>query len=184
MVQLSSARKPIELEVVRLIVSFIQSNSISLYGAIVGTIALALNFMRYRHALNSSKIDLKVEIIEKMGKDAFLSFLDKQEDDGYRGSINSAITHTVKIRNISNVTAHIEDVWVENKDGKEFKGTKRASNNQLIYMPVSELGGNLEIKPRSSISLSVFSEGSSGFINPKIAFASDETGRKWKSKYY
>lgn len=170
------------METLSLIIEPLRDNALAAYGALVGTIALILNFMRYRHALSSLKIRLKVEIIEKMSQPDFIKFLAEHKDNGYRGSIESAITHSVKIRNLSNVTAHIENVWIKTKDGNEIKALKRANERELLYMAVSDLGGNLEIKPRSSVSLSLLSYENSGFLKPEIAFATDETGKRWRSK--
>ena len=136
--------------------------------------------MRYRHTLSNSKIKLRLEIIEKMTEDEFKKFLEDHKDDGYRGSITSTITHSLKIRNVGNVTAHIENAWLATDKASEIKAVKRRSGTDLIYVPISDLGGNLEVKPRSSVSLSIFSNETDGFIKPKAAYALDETGKKWK----
>ena len=48
---------------------FISQNLLAMYAAAVGSIALALNFIRYRHAVSSAKPRLKLEVVaEKNGR--------------------------------------------------------------------------------------------------------------------
>ncbi|MGZ3218569.1 hypothetical protein [Paracoccus sp. T5] len=170
------------METINAAISFVQNNLLAAYGAAVGTVALILNFMRYKHTLSNSKINLRLEIIEKMTEDDFIKFLDDNKDNGYSSAVTWAITHTLKIRNIGNVTAHIENAWFATDKQPEIKAVKRSNTRDLIYVPISDLGGNLEVKPRSSVSLSIFSHEADGFIKPKAAYATDETGKKWKVK--
>lgn len=160
---------------------FFQENLLASYGAAVGTIALALNFMRYKHTLSNSKVKLRLEISNKMSEDEFNKYIERQGNDGYGGARTTAITHTIKIRNIGNITAHIEKAWIIHNKSTTVNAVIKSSVKG-IYMPVSDLGGNLEIKPRSSVSLSILSDKKDGYIKPKIAYAVDETGKKWQGR--
>lgn len=161
---------------------FISQNLLASYGAAVGTLALALNFMRYRHAISSSKTRLKIEVIVDKPEADFEAAMNPPEDtEPWRGgSRNSLITHKIKIRNVGGVTAHIQDVWVQTQNGKQNATMPYGGNQRNIYGAVSEIG-NVEIAPRSSHSFSVFSDKEGGYLKIKRAYAIDETGRQWRS---
>ena len=161
---------------------FISQNLLASYGAAVGTIALALNFMRYRHAISSSKTRLKIEVLVDKPESEFEAAMKPPEDtELWRGgNRNSLITHKIKIRNVGGVTAHIQDVWVQAQNGKQNATMPYGGSQQNIYGAVSERG-NVEIAPRSSHSFSVFSDKEGGYLKIKRAYAIDETGRQWRS---
>ncbi|WP_299682805.1 hypothetical protein [uncultured Roseobacter sp.] len=163
------------------VLDFLAANLLATYGAAVGTIALGLNFVRYRHAVAGSKIRLKLEILPTVTEDEFIEKLKlPEEEQVFRSAPTSLVTHKVKVRNIGAVTAHLEDVWVVTKQGRENATTRRPSSTSLIYEAVSTTG-NIEIPPRSSRSFSVFSKEEDGYLTPVRAFAIDETGKKWRS---
>lgn len=149
------------------VLDFFAKNLLATYGAAVGTLALGLNFMRYRHAVSSSKIRLKLEVLPFISEDEF-----SQEIDSKLGELlflnhpeDGRITHRIKVRNIGSVSAHIEDVWLDTQYG--------------IKRP--ERLGSIEISPRSSCSFEILSLKNEGYIHPKRAFVLDETGKKWRS---
>lgn len=161
---------------------FISQNLLASYGAAVGTIALVLNFMRYRHAVSSAKTRLKLEVLVDKSEGEFKEAMNPPEDkkpwEG--GDRKSLITHKVKVRNIGGVTAHIQDIWVQTQNGKKAATMPYGGNQHNIYGAVSERG-NVEIAPRSSQSFSVFSDKDDGYLKIKRAYAIDETGRQWRS---
>lgn len=161
---------------------FISQNLLASYGAVVGTVALILNFMRYRHAVSSSKTRLKLEVIVDKLESDFEATMNppKKKEPWEGGGRNSLVTHKVKVRNIGGVTAHIQDIWVETQNGKSSATMPYGGSNQNIYGAVSERG-NVEIAPRSSHSFSVFSDREGGYLKIKRAYAIDETGRQWRS---
>lgn len=173
---------PDDVNTVMTISDFISQNLLASYGAAVGTLALALNFMRYRHAISNSKTRLKIEVLVDMSEGYFEAAMNPPEDTKpWKGDRpNSLITHKIKIRNVGGVTAHIQDVWVQAQNGK--KNATVPSNQQgiCIYRAVSERG-NVEIAPRSSQPFFVFSDKEGGYLKIKRAYAIDETGRQWRS---
>lgn len=164
---------------------FISQNPLAAYGAAVGTIALALNFMRYRHAVSNAKPRLKLEVVTEKTESAFQAEMTPAEDkEPWRGgSRKSLITHKVKIRNIGGVAVHLQDVWVDGQNGKVAASMPYGGQQANIYCAVSERG-NVEIAPRSSRSFSVFSKIEGGYLKITAAHAVDETGKHWRSSRF
>lgn len=161
---------------------FISQNLLAAYGAAVGTLALTLNFMRYRHAVSSMKARLKLEVIVRASEDAFEAEMNpKEEKEPWNGgNRQSLITHEVKVRNPGGVSVHIQEVWVHTQNGRVDAKMPYAGNQRNIYGSVSERG-NVEIAPRSSHSFSVFSNKEGGYLKIRSAHAIDETGKHWRS---
>ncbi|WP_173486913.1 MULTISPECIES: hypothetical protein [unclassified Aliiroseovarius] len=159
-----------------------KENVVASYGAAVGTIALVLNYMRYRHAVSGTKVRLKVEMVIEMSREAFAERIErmKQEVPEYlQKPHTSEITHKVKVRNMGNVAVNIQDVWLETKDGP-VKGTL-SGHNSTIYQAVSQ-GSEIELPARTSRSFSCFSKVPDGYLVPVRACVVDATGKKWRSR--
>ncbi|TLP67066.1 hypothetical protein FEE96_06875 [Parasedimentitalea maritima] len=166
------------------IYDFISQNLLATYGAAVGTIALALNFMRYRHAITGSKIRLQIEVLTEKTEEAFQAHLNPPAEElSFSSAPTSCITHKVKVRNVGGVTAHLQDVWVETQNGRKNATMPYGGSQQNIYGAVSERG-NVEIAPRSSHSFSVFSTKEGGYLEIKSAHATDETGKSWRTSRF
>ena len=159
-----------------------KGNVVASYGAAVGTIALVLNFLRYRHAVSGTKVRLKVEIVIEQSHEAFTERIEKlklEAPEYIQKSHTSEITHKVKVRNMGNVAVNIQDVWLETKDGR-VDGTL-AGHNSTIYQAVSQ-GREIELAARTSRSFSCFSKVPDGYLVPVRACVVDATGKKWHSQ--
>ncbi|MFB2649100.1 hypothetical protein [Shewanella mangrovisoli] len=98
---------------------WVQENLLSIYAAIVGTIALFLNFGRFWMMWQKSIRKLKVE--SKIAKDAqnLLDELAKPKDIySNRGSLVGPI-YKVTVINVSHSSMHIDDVGLIIRDGKK-----------------------------------------------------------------
>ncbi|WP_208354369.1 hypothetical protein [Pseudaestuariivita rosea] len=170
------------MELLETIFEFVKGNIVASYGAAVGTIALVLNYMRYRHAVSGTKVRLKVEIVIEKSREAFAERIEKMKHDApeyMQKSHTSEITHKVKVRNVGNVAVNLQDVWLETKDGR-VDGTI-AGHNSTIYQAVSQ-GGEIELPARTSKSFSCFSKVPDGYLVPVRACVVDATGKKWRSR--
>lgn len=159
----------------------ISQNLLATYGAAVGTCALVLNFMRYRNAVTNTKARLKLEIVAKKTENAFKLEMSPPEEKAPWEGGSSLITHEVKIRNLSGVPVHIQEVWVQTQNGRVDAMIAESQRN--IYEPVSAQG-NVRIAPRSSIRFPVFSNKEKGYLKVKRAYAIDETGKDWRSSCF
>ncbi|MBU1278385.1 MAG: hypothetical protein KJ875_06785 [Alphaproteobacteria bacterium] len=161
---------------------FVKGNIVASYGAVVGTLALILNFMRYRHAVSGTKVRLNVEILVEKSREAFVERIEKMKEEApeyMQRSRNSEITHKIRVRNVGNVAVNIQDVWLETK-GDRVDGTV-AGHNSLIYQAVSQ-GSEIELPARTSKSFSCFSKVPDGYLVPVRACVVDATGKKWRSR--
>ena len=161
---------------------FIKGNIVASYGAAVGTIALFLNFMRYRHAVSGTTVRLKVEILVVKSREAFVERIEKMRAEApnyMQGAHNSEITHKIMVRNVGNVSVNIQDVWLETKSGRA-DGTV-SGRNSALYQAVSQ-GGEIELPARTSKSFSCFSKVPDGYLMPIRAHVVDATGKQWRSR--
>ena len=132
-----------------------------------GNLALHLNFLRYRHTVSSTAVRLKVEIIEEMTKDDFSNRINAHDEAEPWKASSSEITHLKKIRNVGSVPVHIQDAWATTRDGQRKDATRRSAHDFMIHQRLKETG-NFEIKPRSSLTLSVFSIKDEGYLELQI----------------
>lgn len=159
-----------------------KGNIVASYGAAVGTLALLLNFLRYRHAISGTKVKLKVEIvIEKKYQDFLEEFqrIRNEQPEYMQKSYNSTITHKIRVRNVGNVAVNIQDVWLETKKGR-INGTS-AERNSGMYHAVSQQG-EVDLPARTSKSFSCFSKFPDGYLEPIRAGALDAMGKQWWSR--
>lgn len=170
------------MEFLEPVFEFVKGNIVASYGAAVGTLALVLNYMRYRHAVSGMKVRLKVEIVIEKNREAFAERIEKMKQEApefMQKSHTSEITHKIRVRNVGNVAVNIQDVWLETK-GDRIAGTV-AGRNSSIYQAVSEIG-EIELPARASKSFSCFSKVPDGYLVPIRACVVDATGKKWRSR--
>ena len=162
---------------------FVKGNIVASYGAAVGTIALGLNYMRYRHAVSGARVRLKVEILVEMSREAFAERIEKMKEEAPKYiqlSYSGEITHKVRVRNVGNVAVNIEDVWLETKSGRTDGAV--AGHNSNMYQAVSQ-SGEIELPARTSKSFSCFSKAPDGYLVPVRARVVDATGKQWRSRH-
>lgn len=154
------------------------TNYLAIYGAAVGSLALLLNFLRYRHAVIDRKAKVVVELVEKMSANGFEERIKERANSAPYFAPQATITHEIKVRNLGNVSVHIQDAWVETVEGIREDAFHRRKDSG--FQRASRIG-NLEIVPRSSQSFSLFSD-TDVYLKPKKAYVLDETGKKWRSR--
>lgn len=164
--------------------NWIQENLLSLYAAIVGTIALLLNFGRLWIMYQKSNRKLKVESsIDKSAQNR-LDDLAKPKDI-YSGSGNLVgPIYKVTVINSSHVSMHIHDVGltVMTSKGKKILQALVRNGSHGFLSHLDEVGGeDLPAGSRKSYSIWLNSEP----VLPNIinCYVIDQMGKKYKGKY-
>jgi hypothetical protein len=150
------------------VLEWIQNNWLALYGALIGTVALIFNFSRFIHTVNKDKIKLALSIVPVPNQEAKFREMSEKEEEPWNRSDTSVFTITV--RNIGNVEAYIENVWVICT-----KGTKYSASTFLER-------DNQPLKPRTSGKYNISLSKGQKLFEPKRIFVTDKIDGKWKQK--
>lgn len=92
-----------------------------MYSAIVGTIALFINLLRFFHTLKKDKVKLKVVVFPHKNQKQNIERLGQNAGKPDYEKTSLAEVFVVKVRNTGNVNAFIEDVNLICKLGVERK---------------------------------------------------------------
>ncbi|WP_280566863.1 hypothetical protein [Chromohalobacter sp. 296-RDG] len=162
---------------------WVQENWLAIYGAIVGTIALALNFGRFWLMLQRGRRTLKVESTVSEQAQRHLDQLAKPEDPFARGSLLGPI-FDVTVINCSHVSMHIHDVGVEvdEAEGKRAVQALVRSGSHGFLSPLAKSGGD-DLPAGSRRSYPIWLKRS--YTLPKVigCYVIDQTGKRYKGKF-
>ncbi len=170
------------MELILKAASFVNDNLLATYGALVGSLALVLNFMRYRHAVSGTKVRLRVEIRVKKTIQEFNKSIESSKaelPEFMHSSSEIEITHEVVVRNLGNVAVNLQEVWVETSIGR-INGTT-SEKNSSIFNEIPKSSG-VELPPRTMKSFALFSRLRDGYLVPRRAYVVDAMGTKWRSQ--
>ena len=162
--------------------NWVIENWLALYGAIVGTIALVINFSRFIHTIGKEKVKLRVTAQPHQNKTENLEELASPDSRMLGGGQQQFLPiYQIKISNVGNVDAHIESAYVLTDDGNKKHVLVKYSHDQLRYGSIDQVGTIL-VKPKTSTQMSVYlHRGKAEFI-AKAAEILDGNGKKWKAK--
>lgn len=145
---------------------------LAIYGALVGTIALILNFLRYKHALKQNDVKLKisykkVEILEEDIKDLGKPFDPVTQEGGQYAKICE-----VTVQNIGNVNAYINDISLINKDEQKVN---------IILLDIPEVRRK-PMEPKASRTFDMYITNKEDICEIKYVIVIDQTSKEWKKK--
>lgn len=163
---------------------WIQENLLAIYAAVVGTIALFLNFGRFwmmrQKSIRTLKVESKIdgqaqERLDELGKpkDIFNS----------RGSLVGPI-YKVTVINVSHVSMHVDDVGLVIKEGKnKVRLPVYVRSGSHGFLSHIEAAGGEDIAPGAKKSFSIWL-GSEPVI-PEIVgcYAVSQMGKEFKGKH-
>ncbi len=93
-------------------VNWVTEHWLALYGALAGTTALILNFARYRHSIQSDRVQLSLNFEKHPKHDDNLNDLQATDSNKEWERRNLFELYQITVQNIGNVEAHIENVGV------------------------------------------------------------------------
>jgi hypothetical protein len=152
------------------------NNWLALYGAIVGTIALFINLFRFFHTLKKDKVKLKVSLSPHKNKGQNIYLLSQNIKKPIHMKLNLAEVYVIKVRNIGNVNAYVEDVKLTCKAGVERKALiSQNMGGSSILAEITEI----DISPKSSLNFNIYlRDGEEPFVPSKV-IVTDSTGKDW-----
>jgi hypothetical protein len=161
---------------------WLTENWLALYGSIVGTIALFLNFSRFIHAIKKDKVKLSLSVAPHPEREKNMErLISTENNEPWDDRPNVVESYQITIRNIGNVDAHIEDAGIICQDGKIRQVLISYPGNYCTLGHLSEVG-SVTISAKASKKMCVYlNRGENEFIARK-AFAMDSTGKKWTAK--
>ena len=164
---------------------WIQDNLLSLYGAVVGTVALILNFGRFWMMRNKGKRKLKVRSeIDKSAQAHLDEFAKPKDVFSNRGNLVGPI-YKVKVINISHTQMHIDDAGLIIRTGrKKEKIQAYIRSGSHGFLSHIEDAGGVDIAPGSRESFSIWL-GSEPQI-PKVigCYVVDQMGKEFTGRHY
>ncbi|HHF0554607.1 TPA: hypothetical protein ACPHT2_004306 [Vibrio antiquarius] len=159
-------------------------NYLALYGAIVGTIALFLNFGRFWMLYQKSVRKLKVSA--KVGVDAQRHINEAQKADKYSGDLCGPV-YKVTVVNPSHTSIHIQDVGLYiDVEGKieRLKCYVRSNTQNFLEHMDNTSGEDLAAGSRRSYSVWISKE-QAKYKLPKVigSYVVDQMGKEYKGKF-
>lgn len=162
--------------------NWVLENWLALYGAVVGSIALIVNFSRFVHAIGKDKVKLKVIAKDHPNKtENILELSNPQSRELGGGQQPFLPIYQIQINNVGNVDAHIESACVICSDKSKVHVLIKYPHDQCMYGSIEQVGTVL-IKPKTSSKMNVYLHRGKEAFNAKTAEISDGTGKKWKVK--
>lgn len=160
-----------------------QENWLAAYAAIVGTVALALNFGRFWLMFQRGRRTLKVESTVSEQAQRQLDQLAKPEEPFSSGSLLGPI-FDVTVINCSHVSMHIHDVGVEVVDAegkKTIQALMRSGSHGYLSSLTKSGGDDLPAGARRSYPIWL----NRSYILPKVVgcYVVDQTGKRYKGKF-
>jgi len=158
---------------------WISEHWLALYGAIVGTLALFLNVSRFIHAVKKDSVKLKIKVEDHPQKSENIKMITEPASDKDWEVPKIVKTHTLIVRNIGNVDAHIEDAWITCKKGDKHKVLVSDPNHQMMLSEIPKLHA-VKLAPKSSTKLNVYLHRGEEAFDARNAEVIDSTGKSWR----
>lgn len=162
---------------------WVQDNWLAFYGAIVGTIALVLNFGRFWLMLQRGNRKLKVESTISEHAQQQLDQLSKPQEPFSSGSLLGPIFDVIVI-NCSHVAMHVHDVGLEviDSEGKRTIQALVRSGSHGFLSSLAKAGGD-DLPAGSRRSYPIWLNRS--YSLPKVVgcYVIDQTDKKYKGKF-
>jgi len=163
---------------------WLNENYLALYGAVVGTIALCLNFGRFWMLYQKSVRKLKVSA--KVGDDAQRHINEAQKTDEFSGNLCGPV-YKVTVVNPSHTPIHIQDVGLFiDVEGKieRLKCYVRSNTHNFLEHMDNTSGEDLAAGSRRTYSVWLSKEQAKCKL-PKVvgSYVVDQMGKEYKGKF-
>lgn len=164
------------------LINWFSANWLACYGAFTGTLALAISYLGYRHAVNKDAIKLAVSFSEHPNKEE--NIRDMLSTDGKEPWEQPNLTevYLVTVKNLGSVPAPLEDAGVITSSGeKKYALTSSLDSHGNILRRISE--SKLEpLIPQSAKTFKVYLKREDAVFEAKQAYVIDQTGKLWCSR--
>ncbi|WP_040307479.1 hypothetical protein [Agarivorans albus] len=165
-------------------IQWLQANSIAVYGAVVGTIALFLNLGRfwimYQKSARKLKVDYSVcesaqhQINVSVNPSDIFGARRERDENSLVGPV-----YKVTVRNISHVSMHIHDVGLLIKTSNGIQNYQALVRGHSFLQRLDEIGGD-DIPAGSSKSYNVWLKGDLHLPEISGCYVIDQLGKQYK----
>jgi hypothetical protein len=158
---------------------WISKNWLALYGSIVGTVALIINLSKFMHSVKKDKVKLSLSVAPHPDREANIQ---RFKDTGKAQPCEQAKlveVYEITIRNKGTVVAFIEDATLICKKGSAYQALTHYSGDPCMLGSIPQVGA-IEVKPKSSVKLSIYQKREHENFTPKKVEVIDSTGKKWR----
>jgi hypothetical protein len=163
------------------VVNWLSQNGLALYGALTGTAALLINFFVFRHNLNKDKVKLAVSLTEHPMQESNIRDMEATSEKKSWEQINLTEVFVVTVRNVGNVTAHIDGVGVTTASGREIPALVGGEGGNANILEKANSKNIASMPPQSAKSFSVYLNRGEELYKVFNAYAIDQTGMVWRS---
>lgn len=153
-------------------------NWLSLYGAVVGTIALFFSLSKLVHSVGRDRVQLKVSIAEHPNRLKNLQRMKESLKDDEWERIHYAQVYEVTVRNKGTVDGYIENIQCSCSDQQKRSASVTTAISSILQ-PINQ-GKPILIKAKSSLKSIIYMKNDEDFIAGKVE-VTDSSGRLWKS---
>lgn len=115
-----------------MMIQWLTENWLATYGALVGTIALTLNFTRFIHLRKRDTVQLKVSGEPHEHYEGQLHRLIEGREKAVHERPSLVEVYKVRITNKGSIPAHLEDAGVITKDGKTISVLTHNLNGMCV----------------------------------------------------
>lgn len=161
--------------------SWLMNNLLSVYGAVVGTIALILSMLKFLLDLRKDSVRLRLNHRPHEHVRQNIEILATPREREWDGP-NLLPAYLVTVTNPGAIPAHLADVGVICKDGTVQSALVSQSGNSNMLVAVGDAA--LEpIQPKSSRTFTVYERRGREPLHPKASFVRDRTGKERKKRF-
>lgn len=172
-------------------------NYLAIYGAIVGTVALALNFVRYFSVIRSERVKLRLRL-RRLKSWAEIVEWEQSISANRAGKFYPLPIYALEVANVGKVRAYIKSVSFKGTDGVQYFSKSHPAHDytQITIGMMNEdgkiidPGANTLIEPKS-FAVFLFDVGMTRMLNEHVsniwlrrAFVEDGSGRSWRSNMH
>lgn len=160
---------------------------LAIYGAVVGSIALVLNYSRHKHAVDAKKVKLNINYNKHKNLDANLKELsvpggyDPTTGDGGK---TRAEVYEVEVCNIGDVAAFIREVGIVTTGGEKHEAliSEIFGSSGMRFLSETSSVNIEELKPKSSKKFNIYLNKGEELFSVSNAYVIDQTSKEWSSK--
>lgn len=162
---------------------WLRDNLLAAYGAVVGTIALLLNVVRFSYDRSKDSVQLRVSARASPDLRSNASRLADTPSESEMDAPRLLPGFQVTVYNDGLVAAHIAEIGVIDANGKDVTAlVHRPKARDLMLWPVGEAGLDA-ISGKSSQTFTVYLRTGEGVPTVTGCFVVDKTGKRWKGRY-
>ena len=159
--------------------TWLEQNWLALYGAIVGTFALFINFSKFIHGITKDKVKIYLSFEKHPEFEENIKRLRDSQSNEAWNRLNVVEVYFVTVRNVGIVPLHVDSIGVQSSKNKKHEALlSTGSNGTLIRTSNTNLD---PIPPKSSKTFSVYLGAKDETFYAKKAYLLDGTGKKWKA---